>query len=106
MTRWGIGPKLLLWGLAAAILSLTLSWKWSPFFEYPLLPAGARRVAVVALITGGLIFWISAVAMVMKAFSEGRLCTTGPFALCVSLPIPEIPLFNCLKKTAGHIIID
>jgi len=82
MTKWGIGPRITIFSLIAALLSLALSYWNSPFFEYPLLPAPVRNAASILLITAGAFFWISSVVMVMKAFKKHRLCTTGPYSLC------------------------
>lgn len=82
MTRWGVGFKLFIACLIPAILSLALSYWRSPFFEYPLLSAPVRYAVSILLVTVGVVFWISSVVTVMKAFKEHRLCTTGPFALC------------------------
>jgi len=82
MTKWGIGLKVTLLSLTAALLSLALSYWMSPFFEYPLLPALIRDTASILLMAVGTVFWISSVIMVMTAFRNNRLCTTGPYSLC------------------------
>ncbi len=82
MTKWGVGPRLFISCLIPAVLSLALSYRLSPFFEYPLLTDAMRTITAIVLITLGSVFWISSIIAVMTAFKAHRLCTTGPFALC------------------------
>jgi protein-S-isoprenylcysteine O-methyltransferase Ste14 len=82
MTPWGIGPRLMLTCLVPALFSLALS-KWlSPLFEYPFPDAAMKIPLAVALVSGGVLFWVCSVVTIMKAYSEKRLCTSGVYGLC------------------------
>ena len=82
MTIWGVGPPLVGLSLAIAIVAGGMTY-WQPsvfslgVVPYPLLAA----LGIVMIVVSIPIFILSGRA-ITKAFGEGRLATTGPYAVC------------------------
>jgi protein-S-isoprenylcysteine O-methyltransferase Ste14 len=82
MTKWGVGPKFLLLSLAYSLLPAGLTMLWPTLFRIPFVPQPMLVIVGSIIIAGGFIFYISALVTVMRAFSKGRLVTSGPFKGC------------------------
>lgn len=61
-------------------------------------PDRPRMVAAAVLSTGGVVLWLRALRMVIPAYHQGRLVTTGPYRLCRH---PVYGAWICLLIPAG-----
>ena len=82
MTRWGVGPGLGLVAAAWLVPACALRYTWPDVFRFPWIPYAALAAVGAALVAGGIALLIAAAAPVGRAFGEGRLVTSGAYALC------------------------
>lgn len=81
LSRWGVGPRITVPMLLAALLGGMATWLWPDVCivraipRYVAVPCGGVLLAV------GLPLWRFAVPAVMRAYNDDRLVTTGVFGL-------------------------
>ena len=81
MTGWGVGPRLAVMVLACYVLAVTVQLSNPDLLSMSTTPHGLFRVAGSVLIVLGLLLWGSGARVIDRAFREGRLLTTGAYAL-------------------------
>jgi protein-S-isoprenylcysteine O-methyltransferase Ste14 len=82
LTLGGIGPKLALMNLPYVILSLIIMVKYPGFADLKFFDTPLIRIAGFIWMGLGLIYWTTSAVYFLKYFKEGKLITSGPFALC------------------------
>lgn len=82
LTLGGIGPKLALINLPYIILSVIVMVKFPGFGDLKFLDSPPARIAAVIWMGLGLIYWSWSAVHFLKHIKEGKLITSGPFALC------------------------
>jgi len=81
MTAWGVGPRLALSAAPYIVLAVALHVSLPRIFLITRAPHPAFLIAGIAFIIGGISLWASGGRIIDRAFKEGRLLTTGPYAL-------------------------
>ncbi len=80
LSRWGVGPKT----FAPAFVYLLAAWAatsaWPGICKVSPLP-GVVDVAGFVVIGLGVVFWLTGIITVMRAYNRDRLATSGAFAL-------------------------
>jgi protein-S-isoprenylcysteine O-methyltransferase Ste14 len=82
LTLGGIGPKLALMSLPYIILSLIVMIRFPGFADLKFLDTQLIRIAGFIWLGTGLIYWTTSAVYFLKHLKEGKLITSGPFALC------------------------
>jgi len=79
MSLWGIGPKMIGGGVLTFVICLLIS-TLSEVFKYPV---SYKNCVIISLIffLPGIALWLTSAYSVVKGFSEGRLVTTGAYAV-------------------------
>jgi len=81
MTVFGVGPRLVLIGVPLLPLALIAQHAWPDCFTMTRAPCLAFPIAGTVLIVLGLTLWASGFWRIRRAFAEGRLLTTGAYAV-------------------------
>jgi Putative protein-S-isoprenylcysteine methyltransferase len=82
MTRWGVGPKFALLSISYAAITIYFTLKFPNLFKFKQIPISVSNTVGLILLVIGILFYISAIRPVMKAYSENKLYTKGAFAFC------------------------
>ncbi len=82
MTRWGIGLKLAAYSAALCAPLIGLGIYAPDRFRIDILPTSVRLAIGIIAAVLGLILYVTGAVTAMRAFTRGRLCTTGPFRVC------------------------
>jgi protein-S-isoprenylcysteine O-methyltransferase Ste14 len=82
MILGGIGPRLALMCLPYIALSLVLMARYPEFMNLSVLDSIIARTAGYAWLVLGVAFWTYSAVTFLKGFSNGRLITWGPYAIC------------------------
>ena len=102
LSRFGVGPRIILSALAYAAVAGTATWLWPGVCLLGWLPYPVVRIVSAILFLLGIPFWLTAVVTVMRAYHHDRLLTTGVFALCrhpvysawIVMLLPALALFT------------
>ena len=81
MTRFGVGPWVILLFLAGAAILFAVRAHFPDTFRFGI-GSQVLRPAGFALLAAGLALWLTAIVAVQRAISQRRLVTTGAFAFC------------------------
>ncbi len=81
MTKWGVGPKLVVLLLPVLALAIAVQRAFPDFSSMSRAPHLGFRLTGGALIVAGLLLWASGAVVIDRAFREGRLLTTGAYGI-------------------------
>ncbi len=81
VTAFGVGPKVAAFSLPAFAVAVILQRRAPEVFLMTRAPSLALEVAGAALIVAGLLLWGAGARIIDRAFHEGRLLTSGPYAI-------------------------
>ncbi len=81
MTAWGVGPRLIVLSLPYVALAAILHFCFPAVFLVSRTFHPAFPIAGSVLIAGGIVLWASGGRVIHRAFNEGRLLTSGPYAI-------------------------
>jgi len=81
LSRWGIGPRILVSATACAALGVVATYLWPTFCLIPWLPPSVLLAVGIVLLIIGVPLWLIAMRSVMRAYGSDRLVTTGVFDL-------------------------
>jgi len=81
MNAWGIGPKLAFLSLLYLVLASFFHFSRPDIFTLTQIPFTISTIVGTLLIVVGLTMWACGARIIDKAFTEGRLITTGVYAL-------------------------
>lgn len=82
LTLGGIGPKLALMNLPYIILTVIVLVEFPGFSDIKFLDSQPVRIAAFVWMGIGLIYWSCSAVYFLRHIKEGKLITSGPFALC------------------------
>ena len=82
MDIWGAGPRLALFTALFCIPIVPIRLYFADWFRMDLVPLSARIVGGILFVILGVVLWITGLVAAVSAFRAGRLCTSGPFAVC------------------------
>jgi len=82
MSRLGIGPLLASVSISYFLSTVTLSLYFAPAFHFFWLADTLRIGIAASFISVGIALYVAGVHAMLYAYRDGRLCTTGVFALC------------------------
>ena len=81
MSKWGIGPRITVAMLLAALLAGIATWLWPAVSTVRVLPQYVAIPCGLILLAVGLPLWRFGVPAVMRAYQSDRLVTTGVFGI-------------------------
>ncbi len=81
MTLFGIGPRLLGFTFAYAIIPTILSIAYPGFFTVSAIPPAVFNFAGIILLAAGVLLWLLSLFPLLKGFTLGKLCTTGAYSI-------------------------
>ena len=79
LSRWGVGPRIMIPSLISAVLAGVASRYWSEVCVVHSVPRLLSIVGGILLVVVGLTIWLIAVSAVMRAYNDDRLVTSGIF---------------------------
>ncbi len=82
MSIWGVGPALVGPAIAAAVVAGVLTYLWPDVFSFGFIPYPVLATLGLVMIVASLPIFIWSGRTITKAYAQGRLATTGPYALC------------------------
>lgn len=82
LSRFGVGPKIILSAAAYAALATAATNAWPEACMVQFVPRGVLRAAGAILVILGIPMWVAAVVSVMRAYNGDQLRTSGVFGLC------------------------
>lgn len=82
MSRFGVGPVWLVISVVYIACAKFLFFQNQEFFSIPVIPYGIIAVAGIVLLVIGVPFYMIAGITGMRAYNEGKLCTSGIYGLC------------------------
>ena len=81
MSKWGIGPRITVAMLLAALLAGIATWLWPSVSTVRVLPQYVAIPCGLILLAVGLPLWRFGVPAVMRAYQSDRLVITGVFGM-------------------------
>jgi protein-S-isoprenylcysteine O-methyltransferase Ste14 len=82
MSRWGIGPILILFLVGYVLIMLAINRYYYPYFQIEFIPYHYLKILGVALIAIGILFYLISAVKVMQAYNADRLVTDGIYRCC------------------------
>ncbi len=79
---WGVGPKLAIITTIYSIFIIIIDFYAKPLFLIKLLPQFIFIIIGVILLIIGIPYYLLSNKTINKAYKEGKLCTTGVYAIC------------------------
>ena len=82
LSRFGVGPKIMLSAIAYAALAAGMTNAWPEACVVAFVPRVVFQAAGEILLLLGIPMWLAAVVSVMRAYNGDQLRTSGVFGLC------------------------
>ena len=73
LSRWGIGPRIMVSATACAVLGGAATYLWPTACRIPWLPPSVFVTVGIVLLVIGVPMWLLAVRAVMRAYNSDRL---------------------------------
>ena len=82
MTKWGIGPKFLIYSVVYGVLIIAATFYFYPLFQISFISYRILASVGAILILIGIPFYIISLVSVMRAFKAGHLVTDRVYGMC------------------------
>ncbi len=82
MSIWGIAPRIGPWAFGYAAFAVAGSIIWRETTVISAIPALWARIAAGVILAPGILFYANATHPFLSGWKEGKLVTTGSYALC------------------------
>jgi protein-S-isoprenylcysteine O-methyltransferase Ste14 len=82
MTKWGVGPRFLIYSVLYGVPIIAATIYFYPLFQISVIPYHILASVGAILILIGIPFYIISLVSVMRAFKAGHLVTNGVYGMC------------------------
>ncbi|MBN2291365.1 MAG: isoprenylcysteine carboxylmethyltransferase family protein [Pirellulales bacterium] len=82
MNIWGVGPALVGPAIIVAVAAGAATYLWPELFSLDFLPYPLLAAMGITMIVASVPIFVLSGRTITRAYSQGRLATTGPYAVC------------------------